>query len=85
MESDIGINYQLKGKACMINKKICPVCGENTLKITYKKIFGITIKCTIRCNYCCHHALGKTKGRAYKNLWKNALNEEELKGDTLYV
>lgn len=62
-----------------INKRICPVCGEEMLDVRSEKLFGITVSYEIRCRYCCYHASATTKKKAYKKLWKNTLGEEELR------
>ncbi len=67
------------------DKQTCPVCGRKKLTVRVKKVLGITVRFYIRCNYCCHNAFGTTERSAYKSFWKDAVNEEELKVDSLYV
>lgn len=61
------------------DRDICPVCGERKLLIAKK---GNFIKeWDIFCRYCCHGAKGKTFRKAYKNLWQEAINADELRGE----
>jgi hypothetical protein len=55
-----------------INKRICPVCGEEKLSIFRGKIIKI------KCRYCCHHGSGKNIRKAFRDLWQDALNADEV-------
>lgn len=58
----------------MIMKSICPVCGEKKIETKWEN--G---KYKVRCNYCCHSSSANTKISAYKDLWKDAINADDIK------
>lgn len=67
-----------------INRKICPVCGNKSIKVVRVKYTPAGREYFIFCWFCCHHAEARSRRKAFKKFWRNALNAEVFAMEAKY-